>query len=958
MHCTVLVSCSAQLKIGQRPGYICYRYFGVLEQPIAEIPVYSLTMGTLCAVLLWILIVLCTSAQQTGIRVYGDSTVINDAIFTAGGELLMTGVQSGNTVVMRCDAEGGLIQRKKYACQRSWTAPPVMSVPLKSEGFAIVETASGYVVAGRMEDLYANWSHELFELRLDPNLDTTGLDVFYSDGVRTEHIQAAFLDHAGSELLLSGHVATLNGQRGFSELAVPEGFPIYYDHWITDGHRRGDHSVLAAAYFDIWNGTGYGPNSVLLFGPNDSLIATACLDNPLYNSNPQVVISKDTTVLLVDDEYITALSSNLMPLWSWHLGSAHEIRDVHARTDGSFLLAYDDDLLVQLSSTGGLDWIRQYGIASPGRLDRVFTNNADDRIYLLGNQLSGGSYLIIADSIGTTAQCDVPPPSLSFNPNSPTTYIGCAHDLGSDVFLEPEFFEASATAQFSSLPADCGQFSPTSNATGTVFWDVNLNQIQDAGEATIPFYGIDASPLGTTFYTNDLGQFSVTAADGAYTISLSTLPSLFYLTTDSSAYTFSFTPNDTLFAGLDFGIAATVDTSILDPTFALGSNPCGGPGFSNAIVISNEGSVVDSGYLAVTVDTIQGPVSSLQADSIIGTTMYFSFGPLYPFASQQFEFDAFPPGIWGIGNNAVNYVDVFRYDTTGTIQLATTDTVQTLITCAYDPNDKQVSPFGVDSAHIVDLSTSSLDYLIRFQNTGNDTALRVLILDELPQELERTSLRLNGSSHSITDLTLSSSGLLEVEFDNIYLPDSNVNEPASRGWVSFTLDVVQGQPNGTRISNTAGIYFDYNPPIVTNNAFVTLVDCALFPGLGGMNFNSAGGYIELINPPSFDHFSYQWYLDGNPIIGGIGWGTQLQAFGTYQLVYTNEFGCEQWSDPWDHLVTGLSANDAGRFSVFPNPARDELNVLLNTRDEAINDVVLFDMRGRLIDVRAEGYGFL
>jgi hypothetical protein len=54
------------------------------------------------------------------------------------------------------------------------------------------------------------------------------------------------------------------------------------------------------------------------------------------------------------------------------------------------------------------------------------------------------------------------------------------------------------------------------------------------------------------------------------------------------------------------------------------------------------------------------------------------------------------------------------------------------------------------------------------------------------------------------------------------LPDSNVNEAASHGWFSFTIDQQPDLADGTYIKNTASIIFDYNPPIITNTTFHTI----------------------------------------------------------------------------------------------------------------------------------------
>jgi hypothetical protein len=59
------------------------------------------------------------------------------------------------------------------------------------------------------------------------------------------------------------------------------------------------------------------------------------------------------------------------------------------------------------------------------------------------------------------------------------------------------------------------------------------------------------------------------------------------------------------------------------------------------------------------------------------------------------------------------------------------------------------------------------------------------------------------------------------------LPDSFVNEAGSHGLVSYYINRKMDIPLGTEIENTAYIYFDFNPPIVTNTTRNTLYDPTL-----------------------------------------------------------------------------------------------------------------------------------
>ena len=145
-----------------------------------------------------------------------------------------------------------------------------------------------------------------------------------------------------------------------------------------------------------------------------------------------------------------------------------------------------------------------------------------------------------------------------------------------------------------------------------------------------------------------------------------------------------------------------------------------------------------------------------------------------------------------------------------------------VVTGSYDPNDKQnqtgSNPFGSD----ILVEDNLMQYQIRFQNTGTDTAFTVVVEDILDENLDVTTIRPGLSSHDYS-VEFEGNDKLIFRFDNIMLPDSFVNEPASNGFVSFTIRTHENLPIGTVIENDAAIYFDYNEPIITNTVVNTIV---------------------------------------------------------------------------------------------------------------------------------------
>jgi uncharacterized repeat protein (TIGR01451 family) len=141
---------------------------------------------------------------------------------------------------------------------------------------------------------------------------------------------------------------------------------------------------------------------------------------------------------------------------------------------------------------------------------------------------------------------------------------------------------------------------------------------------------------------------------------------------------------------------------------------------------------------------------------------------------------------------------------------------------SYDPNDKQVFPTGWGADGNVEPGTE-FKYTIRFQNTGNDTAFKVVLIDTLDQDLDIASLQIGNGSHPFT-FKVSGKGrpVFTWTFDNILLPDSNTNLEGSNGFVTFSIRPKSGLALGTRLENFVDIYFDYNDPVRTNTTVNTL----------------------------------------------------------------------------------------------------------------------------------------
>jgi uncharacterized repeat protein (TIGR01451 family) len=96
-----------------------------------------------------------------------------------------------------------------------------------------------------------------------------------------------------------------------------------------------------------------------------------------------------------------------------------------------------------------------------------------------------------------------------------------------------------------------------------------------------------------------------------------------------------------------------------------------------------------------------------------------------------------------------------------------------IIRGSFDPNDKLVNKETLPPTY--NAEKDKLLYTIRFQNTGTDIAFTVIVRDEIPTNLEVSSLRVVNASHPY-QLIVREKNIVEVAFPNIQLPDSTANE--------------------------------------------------------------------------------------------------------------------------------------------------------------------------------------
>jgi uncharacterized repeat protein (TIGR01451 family) len=359
---------------------------------------------------------------------------------------------------------------------------------------------------------------------------------------------------------------------------------------------------------------------------------------------------------------------------------------------------------------------------------------------------------------------------------------------------------------------------------GQVFFDENKNGVKDISEPGLPNVLIADSARNIFEFSGFDGRYYMITDTGTFRLKIPVTPH--YDSWIPSTQTASF--------GSSFGQAATNrdfaltrDSIIRDMSIFTYSLHTFRPGFFEDIYVqySNHGNVPISGTCSLWLDTALQFVSSdttplfSSADSI--SWSYSNIKPLES-VTNVIKVRLKPTTPIDYILKIVSYIYPVDSDA---IPEDNVDSVFARDRNSYDPNDKSVSPVTDLSYEKTIAGGQAIDYIIRFQNTGTDTAFNVRILDSLSSKLSLNSFELLASSHPV-QLHVQSKNTIEFYFPNILLPDSNRNERASHGFVRFRIKPHSFVKLTDTIFNNSSIYFDYNSPVKTNTtqtAFKTSV---------------------------------------------------------------------------------------------------------------------------------------
>jgi len=452
--------------------------------------------------------------------------------------------------------------------------------------------------------------------------------------------------------------------------------------------------------------------------------------------------------------------------------------------------------------------------------------------------------------------------------------------------------------------------------SGCIFYDRNNNNIKDKDERSLEHIKSQIESENWLASSNEEGCYSYFVENGTYKINYVENQN-WVLSSDSASYTISVDSNS--FANLDFGFVPR-DTFMGGIMHAVSGITRCNRDTKFDFTFKNLGTtVITEGTIFVFQDSLTeianeiNPIDTLQSERVWGWT----FENLHPGESIKRSIELSIPGLGGDiepgtlieifsvteAKNTQDFINFFK------------NNYSEEILCAYDPNDKLISPKRQENENYTQFG-DTLIYTVRFQNTGNDTAFNVVIRDTLDSSLEVSTFNIINSSHRrILDADIQEGRFVTFNFENILLPDSTINFNGSQGYVTYSIQANDGLKENTEVTNTASIFFDFNPPIVTNTTLNTMVTCL----------------------PIEEQFISATITEGETY--NLPNGIAVNQAGTYNATIEDNEGCpfEIYIVTLDVLSSTNQLELQDAISIAPNPCSD--NFMLNLDIDSQIDLI-------------------
>lgn len=249
------------------------------------------------------------------------------------------------------------------------------------------------------------------------------------------------------------------------------------------------------------------------------------------------------------------------------------------------------------------------------------------------------------------------------------------------------------------------------------------------------------------------------------------------------------------------------------------------PGFQSSyrIIYTNKGNQIESGDISLNYNEPLLDFNNATPNPDIQNpgSLSWNYSSLLPFESRSIlvRFQANKP----TDTPPLNGGDILDFVTSITgsdIDDTPEDNqfdLRQVVVNSLDPNDKTCLEGNRITPNMLG---NYVHYLIRFENTGTFPAENIVVKDIIDTtRFDIRSLQIVDQSHPVWARILDGNRV-EFIFEHIKLP---FDDASNDGFVAFKIKTRKDLVLGDSLNNKAEIYFDYNFPIVTNEAQTTVV---------------------------------------------------------------------------------------------------------------------------------------
>ncbi|MEN9638570.1 MAG: hypothetical protein RLZZ262_438, partial [Bacteroidota bacterium] len=338
--------------------------------------------------------------------------------------------------------------------------------------------------------------------------------------------------------------------------------------------------------------------------------------------------------------------------------------------------------------------------------------------------------------------------------------------------------------------------SSNKKIAGLVFLDANENGTWDLSEPVLSDWQVNLDAPQLSAFTNDAGRFEFQLTESAtYSVNLET--QLNWLNTSAQQYNVTLDDSNPSELNIQFGVIPEYYAVELEQSLQSTAIICSRA--SHVFMQVNNIGTTPADFQVALVFPSEFTFNNVYPaqDTIIGDTIYWDIDSLPMTQNYNIQVTFESPNFTFLGSS-------FTFQMITTTVEAQPQTYfnewsnQPLL-CAYDPNDKTSIIGHTDAGYIANDQT--LDYLIRFQNTGNYYAFDVRVEDQLSSNLDWSSLHVVGSSHNM-ETSIDENGKVTFFFPNIMLPDSTMDEPNSHGFIRYSIQALDNLSHMATIENT------------------------------------------------------------------------------------------------------------------------------------------------------------